>query len=152
MGVASSAIDIRPALAPDLEALAAIHASCFARAWSASEIGQFLSVTGCLSLLASTAPGEPVQGFLIARSGGGEADILTLAVDPNHRRHGLARALLAAAIPTLRMAGAKQLFLEVDEANAPARGLYQSFGAVAVGRRSRYYEYGADADIFSLAL
>jgi ribosomal-protein-alanine N-acetyltransferase len=152
MGVASNAIDIRRALAPDLEALAAIHAACFAKAWSASEIGRFLSVAGCLSLLASTAPGEPAQGFLIARSGGGEAEILTLAVDPNHRRHGLARALLAAAIATLREAGAKQLFLEVDEANAPARCLYRSFGAVAVGRRSRYYEHGADADIFSLAL
>ena len=33
-----------------------------------------------------------------------------------------------------------------------ARGLYQSLGAVAVGRRPRYYEHGADADIFSLAL
>jgi ribosomal-protein-alanine N-acetyltransferase len=129
-----------------------IHAACFAKGWSANEIAQFLGMPGCLSLIVSTTPGQTVQGFLIVRSAGDEAEILTLAVDPSHRRNGLGRALLAAAIASLREAGAKRLFLEVDEANAPARGLYQSLGAVAVGRRPRYYEHGADADIFSLAL
>ena len=152
MSVASSTIAIRPALVPDLEAMATIHAACFAKAWSANEIGQFVTAPGCLSLIVSAAPEQMVQGFLIVRSAGDEAEILTLAVDPSHRRNGLGRALLAAAIASLREAGAKRLFLEVDEANAPARGLYQSLGAVAVGRRTRYYEYGADADIFSLAL
>jgi ribosomal-protein-alanine N-acetyltransferase len=92
------------------------------------------------------------QGFVIVRSAGDEAEILTLAVDPSHRRQGLARTLLIAAVTALRTAGAKRLFLEVDEANVAARDLYRSLGAVAVGRRPRYYEHGADADIFSLAL
>lgn len=152
MSVASSTIGIRPAGAFDAEAMAAIHAACFAKTWSASEIGQFLAAPGCLSLLASMSPEQTVQGLLIVRCGGDEAEVLTLAVDPSHHRKGLARALFAAAIAALREAGAKRLFLEVDEANAPARGLYQSLGAVAVGRRPRYYEHGADADIFSLAL
>ncbi|HEY5733006.1 MAG TPA: GNAT family N-acetyltransferase [Methyloceanibacter sp.] len=152
MSVVSSTVAIRPALAPDLEAVGAIHAASFAKAWSANEIGQFVAAPGCLSLIVSTAPEQTVQGFLIVRSAGDEAEILTLAVDPSHRCKGLGRALLAAAIASLREAGAKRLFLEVDEANAPARGLYQSLGAVAVGRRKRYYEHGADADIFSLAL
>jgi len=152
MSIASSTIAIRPALARDLEAMGTIHAACFARAWSANEIGQFIAAPGCLSLIASTAPEEPVHGFLIVRTAGDEAEILTLAVGPSRRREGLGRALVAAAIASLREAGAKRLFLEVDEANAPARGLYQSLGAVAVGRRPSYYEHGADADIFSLAL
>lgn len=152
MGVASSTIEIRTAGPFDVEAMAAIHAACFAKNWSANEIAQFLGMPGCLSLLVSASPGESAQGFLIVRSAGDEAEILTLAVESSHRRHGLARALLAAAAAYLRAAGAKRLFLEVDAANAPARGLYQSLGAVAVGRRPRYYEHGADADIFSLAL
>ncbi len=86
------------------------------------------------------------------RSAGDEAELLTLAIHPACRRLGLARALLDAAISALRKAGAKRLFLEVEEGNAPARGLYQGLGAVVVGRRPRYYEHGADADIFSLAL
>jgi ribosomal-protein-alanine N-acetyltransferase len=152
MGVTASAIEVRPALASDLDAMAAIHAACFTKNWSASEIGQFVGAPSCLSLLALPAPERPARGFLIVRSAGDEAEILTLAVEPSHRRQGLARALLAAASATLRQAGSKRLFLEVDETNAPARDLYQSLGAVAVGRRRRYYEHGADADIFSLAL
>ena len=152
MNVASAAVAIRPALAADLEAMAAIHASSFAKGWSANEIGQFLAAPGCLSLIASTAPEQAARGFLIVRSAGDEAEILTLAVDRNHRRRGLARALLSAAIDALREAGAKRLFLEVEAGNESARGLYQSLGAVAAGRRPGYYEHGADADIFSLAL
>jgi ribosomal protein S18 acetylase RimI-like enzyme len=53
---------------------------------------------------------------------------------------------------TLGESGAKQLFLEVEDSNVAALRLYRSFGAVAVGRRARYYEHGADAAIFSLAL
>ncbi len=152
MSVASSTVAIRLAGVVDAEAMAAIHGACFAKNWSAGEIAQFLGAPGCLSLVASLSPQQTVQGFLIVRSAGDEAEILTLAVDPSHRRQGLARALLTAAIDSLRKAGAKWLFLEVDEANEAARGLYQSLGAVAVGRRPRYYEHGADADIFSLAL
>ena len=152
MSVASSTIALRPALAPDLEAMSTIHRASFAKAWSANEIGQFVAAPGCLSLIVSTAPEQPVRGFLIVRSAGDEAEILTLAVEPSRRREGLGRALLAAAIASLREAGAKRLFLEVETGNESARGLYQSLGAVAVGLRPRYYEHGADADIFSLAL
>jgi ribosomal-protein-alanine N-acetyltransferase len=146
------AIDIRAADPNDASALAAIHVACFARAWDASEMGQFLGVPGCLCLLASASPSQTPQGFLIARSTGDEAELLTLAVDPASRRRGLAHALLDAAVSALRGAGTKQLFLEVDAGNSAARRLYQSLGAVVVGRRPRYYEHGADADIFSLAL
>ena len=152
MSVAASTIGIRPAGAFDAEVMAAIHAASFAKNWSTNELAQFVAAPGCLSLLASLSPEQTVQGFLIVRTTGDEAEILTLAVHPSHRRNGLGRALLAAAIASLREAGSKRLFFEVDEANAPARGLYQSLGAVAVGRRPRYYEHGADADIFSLAL
>jgi [ribosomal protein S18]-alanine N-acetyltransferase len=152
MGGSAPPIEIRAAYAADASALAAIHAACFAKSWDAAEIGQFLGVPGCLALVASASPAQAPQGFLIVRSAGDEAELLTLAVDPACRRLGLASALLAAATGALRGAGSKRLFLEVDQGNSAARGLYQSLGAVAVGRRPRYYEHGADADIFSLAL
>jgi [ribosomal protein S18]-alanine N-acetyltransferase len=152
MGGSGPPIEIRAAYAADASALAAIHAACFAKGWDAAEIGQFLGVPGCLALVASASPAQAPQGFLIVRSAGDEAELLTLAVDPACRRLGLASALLAAAMGALRGAGSKRLFLEVDQGNSAARGLYQSLGAVAVGRRPRYYEHGADADIFSLAL
>ena len=152
MRTSAPVIEIRAAGAGDALAMAAIHAACFAKSWDAAEIGQFLGVPGCLALTASAAPAQPPRGFLIVRSAGDEAEILTLAVDPACRRLGLARALLGAATAALRDGGSKRLFLEVGDGNSAARGLYQSLGAVVVGRRPRYYEHGADADIFSLAL
>jgi ribosomal protein S18 acetylase RimI-like enzyme len=52
----------------------------------------------------------------------------------------------------LRAAGAKQLYLEVEDGNEAALTLYRALGAVPVGKRPGYYEHGADAAIFSLAL
>jgi ribosomal-protein-alanine N-acetyltransferase len=149
--VSSSGIAVRTALASDLELMAAMHTACFARSWSASEIAPFVDRPGCMSLLASPEAEGP-RGLLIVRSAGDEAEILTLAVDPSRRRQGLARALLAAAIAALQQAGTKRLFLEVEADNVPARRLYLSLGAAAVGHRARYYEHGGDADIFCLAL
>jgi len=148
----STALDLRLATPGDAAVLAAIHAACFARGWDQDSMAQFISGPGCLVLVASRTQSRPVEGFLIARRVEDEAEILTLAVHPACRRAGLARALVEMAMTRLSAAGAQKLFLEVDEANAPARALYRSFGAEEVGRRRRYYEHGADAVIFSLAL
>lgn len=91
-------------------------------------------------------------GLLIARKAADEAEILTFCVAPACRNAGLGRALLETAVKELRDAGAKQLFLEVEQRNEAALKLYRSFGAVPVGKRERYYEHGADAAIFCLAL
>ncbi|MGB2933544.1 MAG: GNAT family N-acetyltransferase [Methyloceanibacter sp.] len=148
----SAAIATRLAGPGDAKAMASIHVACFARSWDDASISQFLLAPGCLSLLAARAQGGPAEGFLIARKAEDEAEILTLAVHPDSRRLGLAHALVQAAMARLRAAGASRLFLEVDAANAPAHALYLSFCANEVGRRPGYYEHGADAVIFSLAL
>jgi ribosomal-protein-alanine N-acetyltransferase len=134
--------------------MAAVHASCFTQPWDEASMAQFIAGADCLCLIASTSeePGAGAAGLLIARKVADEAEILTFSVAPARRRMGLGRALLQAATALLRAAGAKQLYLEVAEGNAAALALYHSFGAVPVGRRPGYYEPGADAAIFSLAL
>jgi ribosomal-protein-alanine N-acetyltransferase len=130
--------------------MAAIHASCFARPWDEAAMAQFISGPDSLCLIAST--GGVAAGFLIARKAADEAELLTFGVGPACRRRGLGRALLQAAMALLRASGTKRLFLEVEEGNEAALQLYRSFGAKAVGHRPAYYEHGADAAIFSLAL
>jgi ribosomal-protein-alanine N-acetyltransferase len=138
----------------DAALLAALHGSCFARAWDEAAMAQFIGAPDTLCLIASALDGAQCApaGFLIARKAADEAELLTLGVVPATRRIGLARALLGQACATLRSSGAKQLFLEVEQGNEAALHLYRSLGAVEVGRRPRYYEHGADAAIFSLAL
>ncbi|MGV1013750.1 MAG: GNAT family N-acetyltransferase [Methyloceanibacter sp.] len=143
---------VRVALPADAATLAAIHAQCFARAWDEVAMAQFLGVPGCLVLIAAKQAEAPAQGFLIVRSAADEAELITLCVLPDHRRHGLARALLGTAAGMLRAGGTKHLFLEVDAGNQAALALYRALGAAPVGRRPAYYEQGGDATIFSLAL
>jgi ribosomal-protein-alanine N-acetyltransferase len=138
----------------DAGLMAALHESCFPQPWDEVAMATLIASPGTLCLLASIVHGSPraPAGFLIARKAADEAELLTLAVAPQSRRSGLGKALLKSAMASLGESGAKQLFLEVEDGNEAALTLYRSLGATAVGRRARYYERGADAAIFSLAL
>jgi [ribosomal protein S18]-alanine N-acetyltransferase len=138
----------------DAGLMAAIHASCFPRPWDEATMAHFISGPGCLCLIASALGDRAAEaaGLLIARKAADEAEILTFGVAPSCRRMGLGRALLQRAIAVLAAGGAKRLYLEVEDGNEAALTLYRALGAVPVGRRPGYYERGADASIFSLAL
>lgn len=141
------------AMPADAAIMATIHASCFDRPWDAKAMARFIAGPGVLCLIgAASEMMVTPAGLLIARHAEDEAEIITLGVAPVRRRAGLGRALLTRAMDDLRASGARQLFLEVDEGNDAALGLYRAFGATPVGRRPRYYDGEADAVIFSLAL
>jgi [ribosomal protein S18]-alanine N-acetyltransferase len=74
---------------------------------------------------------------------GSEAEIHTLAVDPEHQRQGVGRALLRAILDHARGA---TVFLEVRTDNDSAMRLYRSEGFDVIGIRRGYYRpSGADA-------
>ncbi|QDL93490.1 GNAT family N-acetyltransferase [Paroceanicella profunda] len=120
------------------EAMALLHAQCFdahPRPWSAAEFADVLS----LGAWQVSVPG----GFALGRVAGGEAELITLAVVPERRRQGLALRLLTAFDARALADRAEEAFLEVSEANAPARALYLRAGWALVGRRYGYYGRGA---------
>jgi len=147
------AFAVHRATPADAAIMAAIHATCFSPPWDEAAMAQLLASAGVLCLMGATTEivASPA-GLLIARHAADEAELLTLAVAPPCRRAGLGRALFEKAIADLRASGARRLFLEVDEGNAAALALYRAFGACPVGQRPGYYESGASAVIFSLAL
>ncbi len=116
------------------EGLARLHAAAMApeRPWSAGEFAALLAAPGALLL------GE-ARAFLLGRVAADEAEVLTLATHPEHRRRGLAAALLDAFHAEAVARGAATAFLEVAEDNAPARALYAAAGYREAGRRPRYY-------------
>jgi ribosomal-protein-alanine N-acetyltransferase len=128
LGAASSA---------DAEALSTAHARSFESPWSAADIVSLLESPGVFAVAARD--GEDVCGFILARAVAGEAEILTLAVDPDRRRQGVASALLQAAVGAAQVGGAEVLFLEVAADNAPAIALYAGAGFEPAGRRRGYY-------------
>jgi ribosomal-protein-alanine N-acetyltransferase len=132
-------VTIEVAAASDAGVLAEIHASAFDRPWSAAEIAVLLDSPGTLALQSSGGR----KGFVMVRALAGEAEILTLAVAPEGRRQGQARALMQAAIVQALARQAETLFLEVAADNAAALGLYEGLGFEMAGRRKGYYDRGA---------
>ena len=121
----------------DLPAVASLHAICFEDSWHTELLGKILSAPGTFGLF--TRPRGKVVGFVLCRSSGEEGEILSLAVAPGVRRHGLGGALLEAAMAHATERDIEALFLEVAEDNLAARRLYEKFGFATVGRRRQYY-------------
>jgi [ribosomal protein S18]-alanine N-acetyltransferase len=131
---------IRPAILVDAGRMAEIHASGFAQGWSRGEMERMLLDGHVADVQVSQALfGEIVTGFAISRVVSGEAELLTIALDPETRGRGLAKPLLAAHTQGVRRAGGEVLFLEVAEDNAPALALYRGLGFREIGRRKAYY-------------
>lgn len=132
-------MNLRAAQEADLDALSAVHRRAFTPGWSAEEIADLASGPGAFGLIVET--GTPL-GMILCRALAGEAEVLTLAVDPGARRQGVARALVAAAAVAARSAGAGAMFLEVAVDNHPAIALYEAQGFGRAGRRPSYYDRG----------
>ncbi len=139
---AAAAIAIAEAGAEACALLATLHAACFDTGWSEAEFAALLAMPGAIALLAGPSPQSPPVAFLLARAGGGEAEIVTLGTAPAARRLGLARRLIEHLLALLDGRGAQTLFIEVADGNAPARALYERLGFAICGRRSRYYDRG----------
>jgi ribosomal-protein-alanine N-acetyltransferase len=90
---------------------------------------------------------EPADGEVVGYVAGeprqlrGLAWIVTLAVHPDHQRHGLGRRLLTTCEARLRQSA---LRLTVRRSNAAAIALYESEGYRPVRVRRRYYIGGED--------
>ena len=139
-------MSLRAAPAEDATTLSRLHAAAFDRPWKAGEIAALMATPGVFALTLDQ------QGFILCRSIAGEAEILTLAVDPAARRNGVGRALVEAAAGLAGQGGAGTLFLEVAGDNAAALALYAAAGFEAIGLRKGYYATGADAVVMRRTL
>ncbi|HTJ82775.1 MAG TPA: GNAT family N-acetyltransferase [Polyangiaceae bacterium] len=85
------------------------------------------------------------SGFLLASAVADELHIVSVVVLPSHRRLGVGRALVRAALDHAEAARARVVLLEVRRTNVAAVRLYRGLGFVAVHLRPGYYADGEDA-------
>jgi [ribosomal protein S18]-alanine N-acetyltransferase len=126
---------LRPMEASDLASAIEVDALCLPRPWSEAIWREELESPFALYLLIEE------EGEILAQIGvryvADELHVTTLAVRPERRRRGYARALLEAALGAFPEA--RCVHLEVRPSNVPARALYEALGFVTKGRRRRYY-------------
>jgi ribosomal-protein-alanine N-acetyltransferase len=134
----------------DAAAIARLHAASFRQGWSDGEIERLLIDRNIICHRAMVD--RLLAGFILSRRAADEAEILSVAVSSARRGRGTARALLNLHLRRLAGLGARAVFLEVDEDNAPAQRLYRRAGFREVGRRPGYYQQGRDHATAALVL
>ena len=119
-----------------------IEKQCFEReAFTKQQIAYLLTNYNAIGLVARVN-GE-IAGFIIARidivRNVPFGHILTVDIEPSHRRKGIAQKLLHEIEVIFKERGIKECRLEVREDNVAASNLYQKLGYKKVGKLEKYY-------------
>ena len=134
---------------------AALHGAIFDKPWSRDALRDLLLMSGTDGAVILSGAREPeFAGFVLFQCIGDLAEILTLAVAPDHRGRGLGRTLVQQVFARARETGAEKVMLEVQDGNLPAVQLYESLGMTAFDRRRNYYKAadGSHADAILIQL
>lgn len=117
--------------------IALLESLCFARPWSEQALAEELENESACFLVAED--NSDVLGYCGMHHACGECYIDNVAVFPNHRRKGVAAALLTELENNGRALGGEFISLEVRPSNTGAISLYKSLGYAEVGRRKNFY-------------
>jgi len=139
---------MRGAVPSDLDAIGALVRRSMAHPWTLDQLASALASPGSRVQLALSEPPDardasPIA-FAFARRVTDLLEIDLVGAEPDHRRAGIARALLEHLIEAERAEGMRAVEMELAASNDAARALYEGLGFVVVGRRSRYYPDGDD--------
>ena len=141
--MATTALEIRRLTYADLPQVIAVERRAFPTPWSLAMFVLELSKPSGICL-AAMRDGR-LAGYLICSRYERVWHIMNVAVDPDHRRAGLATALLNRLLERVDDDDARYT-LEVRRSNDSALELYEKFGFKIAGIRRRYYQdNGEDA-------
>lgn len=124
------------------EELSALDRMCVgAEGWSA---GAFRSETEKENgIVIGAYAGGRLSGLICGYFAGDEGDITSVAVDPEHRRKGIAIRLIELFIRELPE-NTESVFLEVRSSNAGAVSLYEKCGFERLSVRKNFYNDPAE--------
>ena len=131
---------IEPLTAADeIDAILAIEQASFTNPWTREMYLAELKNEGVSFFYLARDKGRRILGFCSFWHVLDELHINNIAVVPEYRRLGVASALLRRVLDEAARFGIRRTMLEVRQSNAPARQLYEKFGFVVGGTRSKYY-------------
>ena len=136
-------INIRPMIEPDLDAVLTIEQASYPSPWNRDHFLHEIAAPYSFPFIVKC--GGVITGYVCLTVLFEEAQILDIAVAPDQRGTGIAQKLMEYVIGVVRDKGVEVLALEVRSTNKPAIALYEKFGFVRTGIRSKYYEGRDDA-------
>jgi [ribosomal protein S18]-alanine N-acetyltransferase len=151
---AVSSLRLRLMTVADLDAVLALELVLFgAEAWSRQMLaGELSQQPGSRYYLVAEDAGA-IVGYAGLLAAGGQADVLTIAVDTARWSQGLGSELLRQLLAEAARRGCGEVFLEVRADNGRAQRLYRWFGFDAIGVRRGYYQpSGTDAIVMRRGL
>ena len=132
-------MEIRNMSRQDLEQIAELEKICFSDPWSIPMLEPEL--TNPLSHWLVAADGDRVIGYIGSQAVLDGADVMNVAIHPDHRRQGIAELLVTKLSNELSEMRIQFLMLEVRVSNLPAIQLYEKLDFVKVGCRPGYYRH-----------
>ena len=140
----------------DLDAMHALDIACFERPFRFTRRAMQRFAEAKKARVIISERNDQVAGFCILHiehaEHGRAAYIVTLDVAPEHRRHGIARALMLQAELLAAQAGCTMMALHVFTGNAAATAFYESAGFLPSHRSPGFYGAGLDALVFHKTL
>ena len=123
----------------DIDAVIAIEEASFTSPWTREMYLAELDNTGISFFYLARTPLGEIIGFCSFWRVLDELHLNNLAVAPEHRRSGVASALLQKVLGDGARFGAQRATLEVRSSNTSAQQLYERFGFTVAGVRRGYY-------------
>ena len=132
-----TAVEIRGLQMRDLGAIEQIEKRSYATPWSRSMFAGELAKPSSICL--GAFEGEQLVGYMIISRYVDAWHVMNVAVDPDHRRRGIAMSLLERLFELTDDATRRGYTLEVRVSNDGAIRLYEEAGFRARGIRRGYY-------------
>jgi ribosomal-protein-alanine acetyltransferase len=151
----ASRVRLRELKKADMPAIMALEHELFPEdAWTPEMFAAEFAQPASRRLYLVAEEGNALIGYAgMMFTGGSQADVVTLAVNPARWGEGTGTALLTALVDEAEKRGYEEVLLEVREDNPRARELYLRHGFADVGIRRGYYQpAGVDAVVMRKAL
>jgi ribosomal-protein-alanine N-acetyltransferase len=124
----------------DVALVSEIERQSFSTPWSRQGFLDALAQE-CTDFFVAEESDDGIAGYVGMYVSLDEGEITNVAVKPDLRGKGIAKALLKELLSYAKSHGITRIVLEVRVSNVAAIGLYEGFGFEIIGTRKNFYEF-----------
>lgn len=122
----------------DIPQIAALERQAYSQPWSEQGLKHYLDAGMTMFIVARDE--ETIAGYAAVLCICDEGNLVSIVVDENYRRMGIASEILDILYEELKKEDVNSINLEVRESNLPAITLYEQEGFEKVGKRKGFYD------------